>query len=143
MSCADSELWTSEEELATMSAVGASAAREHLPPLADAGVLDLIDGEEEVAQGVRMVPAPGHTPGHLAVEVANELLYLTDALLHPLQAARPEWGHGLDEDPEAAAATLRSLLGRAVASGLPVARAHMEGVFRVDRAGDAFELTKL
>jgi glyoxylase-like metal-dependent hydrolase (beta-lactamase superfamily II) len=134
MSRADWEFWTSEEELATMSAVGAAAAREHLPPLAAAGVLDLVDGEQDVAPGIRIVPAGGHTPGHLAVEVIGELLYLTDALLHPLQGARPELGHGLDEDPEAATATLRALLGRAAASA-PIACSHVDGVFRVEPAG--------
>lgn len=117
-------------------------AREHLPPLAAAGVLDLVDGEQDVAPGIRIVPARGHTPGHLAVEVIGELLYLTDALLHPLQGARPELGHGLDEDPEAATATLRALLGRAAASGTPIACSHVEGVFRVEPAGGAFELAK-
>jgi glyoxylase-like metal-dependent hydrolase (beta-lactamase superfamily II) len=143
MSRADWEFWTSEEELATMSAAGAGAAREQLPPLAAAGVLDLVEGEAEVAPGVRVLPAPGHTPGHLAVEVAGDVLYLTDALLHPLQAARPEWGHGLDEDRAEAAATLRTLLGRAASSGLPVAGAHVEGFFTVEPAGEAFALTRL
>jgi glyoxylase-like metal-dependent hydrolase (beta-lactamase superfamily II) len=137
------ERWTSEAELAQGSPAGASAAREHLPPLADAGVLDLVDGETEVAVGIRLLPAPGHTVGHLAVEVAGELLYLTDSLLHPFQAARPEWGHGLDEDPATAAATLRTLLDRAVATGLPVACSHVEGRFRVEPDGVAFRLSPL
>ncbi len=142
MSRVDWEFWTSEAELAEMSAVGAGAAREQLPPLAVAGVLELVDGEEEVVSGVRVLPAPGHTPGHLAVEVAGELLYLTDALLHPLQGARPEWGHGLDQEPEVATATLRSLLDRAVRNDLRVACSHVEGVFRVEPADAAFWLTR-
>jgi glyoxylase-like metal-dependent hydrolase (beta-lactamase superfamily II) len=140
MSRADWEFWTSEEELAEVSSVGADAAREQLPPLAAAGVLELVDDEEEVVAGVRLVPAPGHTRGHLAVEVTGELLYLTDALLHPLQGARPEWGHGLDEDPATATATLRAMLERAARSNLPVAASHVEGVFRVEPADPAFRL---
>jgi glyoxylase-like metal-dependent hydrolase (beta-lactamase superfamily II) len=143
MSRIDWELWTSEEGLADASPVGAAAAREQLPPLAAASVLEHVDGEEEVVSGVRVLPAPGHTPGHLAVEVAGELLYLTDALLHPLQSARPEWGHGLDQDREAATATLRALLDRAVQSHLPVACSHVEGVFRVEPADAAFRLARL
>jgi glyoxylase-like metal-dependent hydrolase (beta-lactamase superfamily II) len=142
MSRIDWEFWTSEAGLAEVSAVGADAARRQLPPLAAAGVLELVDGEEEVVPGLRVVPAPGHLAGHLAVEVVGELLYLTDALLHPLQAARPEWGHGLDENPATAAATLRALLDRAVHGDLPVACAHVEGVFRVEPADAAFRLTR-
>ena len=143
MSRADWEFWTSEEELAEVSAVGAGAAREQLPPLAAAGVLELVDGEEEVVSGVRVLPAPGHTPGHMAVEVAGELLYLTDALLHPLQAARPEWGHGLDEESATAAATLRALLDLADRNDLPIACSHVEGVFRVEPTDAAFRLTRV
>ena len=90
-----------------------------------------------------MLPAPGHRAGHLAVEVAGELLYLTDAFLHPLQSARPEWGHGLDEDPAAAAATLRALLDRAVRDDVLVASSHVEGLFRVEPADAAFRLTRV
>jgi hypothetical protein len=30
-------------------------------------------GEEAIARGVRFLPTPGHTPGHLAVEVGDGL----------------------------------------------------------------------
>ena len=136
----DWETFTSEAELAEMSATSAAVSREQLPPLAAAGVLDLADAETEVAPGVLMIPAPGHTLGHMAVEVAGELLYLADALLDEIQAARPELGHGLDSDAEAAAATLRALLGRAVQHDLPVACAHLKGVFRVEPAAGAYRL---
>jgi glyoxylase-like metal-dependent hydrolase (beta-lactamase superfamily II) len=139
----DWETFTSEAKLAEMSATSAAVSREQLPPLAAAGVLDLVDAETEVAPGVVMIPAPGHTHGHMAVEVAGELLYLADALLHEIQATRPEWGHGLDADPQVSAATLRALFGRAVQRDLPVACAHIDGVFRVEPEGDTFRLTPL
>lgn len=141
MSRMDWEYWTSEETLGG-TGIGAAVAREHLPPLVAAGVLDLVEGDEEVSPGIRLLHAPGHTPGHLAVEVTGELLYLTDAFLHPLQAVRPDWGHGLDGDPRSAAATLRALLGRAVESGIPIASSHVEGVYRVEDDSDAFALTR-
>ena len=30
---------------------------------------NLVNGEEEIVEGVRMVPTPGHSPGHMAVSV--------------------------------------------------------------------------
>ena len=141
MSRIDWDFSTSEASLAEMSPFAVGPAREQLPPLAEAGVLELVDDEVEVVPGVRAFPAPGHTAGHLAVEVSGELLYLVDALFHPLQAARPGWGHGLDAEPEVAEATLRALLDRAVEHDLPVAGSHLEVVFSVECAGDAFRLT--
>lgn len=40
------------------------------------------------------IPAPGHTPGHLAVSVTSEnerMLLLGDAITCPIQFARPAW----------------------------------------------------
>ena len=37
--------------------------RDRVEPLRDAGSVVLVDGELEVASGVRLVPTPGHTPG--------------------------------------------------------------------------------
>src|SRR5215210_4134335 len=51
------ELWA---ELDGPSPLAAGPAREQLPPLD--GVLEQISEEVEVADGVRLVPAPGHTP---------------------------------------------------------------------------------
>ncbi len=139
----DWERWTTEDALGQMPPATADIVRNQLLPLEGNGVLDLLEGETEIAPGIRVLPAPGHTPGHLAVEVANELLYLTDSFLHPLQAARPEWGHGVDEDPKTASATVRALLERAAASGLPITGSHLEERFRVERAGDAFDVARV
>jgi glyoxylase-like metal-dependent hydrolase (beta-lactamase superfamily II) len=144
MSKLDWELWTSEERLAEMSALSAGPAREQLPALRAAGVLDLVGRhEEDVATGVNVLPSPGHTPGHLAVEVWGEVLYLTDAVLHPVQALHPTWGQGLDREPEVAARTRHNLLALAAEQDIPVAAAHLEGLFRVEPAGPEFRLVRV
>jgi len=40
-------------------------------PLERAGLLRLVDGETQVAPGVTVVPAPGHTLGHQAVKIES------------------------------------------------------------------------
>jgi glyoxylase-like metal-dependent hydrolase (beta-lactamase superfamily II) len=49
------------------------AARPHLrektQPLHDAGLIDLVSGEQELLPGVRLVPTPGHTPGHMSIRL--------------------------------------------------------------------------
>lgn len=138
MSDTDWALWTSEEALAQMPEAVAAPAREQLPPLEAAGVLERVSGEGDVAPGVRALLAPGHTPGHLAVEVQGTLLFVVDALLHPLQVECPELGRGTDADPETAVTTRRSLLARASDRGLLVGASHIDLLFHVERAGDGF-----
>ena len=45
----------------------ASYLQENIGPLGEAGLLQLVDGETEIAPGVRVVPTPGHTAGHQSV----------------------------------------------------------------------------
>jgi glyoxylase-like metal-dependent hydrolase (beta-lactamase superfamily II) len=86
-----------------------------------------IDKETEVAPGVRTVPAPGHTPGHLAVLISSNgqsLLNIGDAALHPLHLERPEWESGFDLSGAAARATRRELLERAVSEKMHIMAFH-------------------
>jgi glyoxylase-like metal-dependent hydrolase (beta-lactamase superfamily II) len=65
-----------------------------------------------VAPGVTTMPTPGHTPGHLAVEVTSgdeRLLLLGDAVTCPIQLARPTWHSIGDVDVEEADRTRRRL----------------------------------
>jgi glyoxylase-like metal-dependent hydrolase (beta-lactamase superfamily II) len=122
--------WTSPAVLDGISELAATPARTHLPALAEAGVVEQVAGEVEIAEGVRLVPAPGHTAAHLAVEVgaSNGLLYSVDALLHPLHVDHPDWGRAMDSDPAQAVATRRSLLERASARGHAIAASHWDTI---------------
>jgi glyoxylase-like metal-dependent hydrolase (beta-lactamase superfamily II) len=122
--------WTSPAVLDGLSELVATPAREQLPPLAAARVLERIVGEVEVAESVCVVPAPGHTPAHLAVEVGNSggMLFAVDAFLHPLQVDRPDRGRGMDHDPDTAVATRRALLARAVERNHLIAASHWDVV---------------
>jgi len=89
--------------------------------------IELIDRETEVVPGVCALPAPGHTPGHLALLLSSEgrqMLNLGDAAVHPLHLEHPEWENGFDLEPGRALATRRSLLERAIADRMPVMAFH-------------------
>lgn len=89
--------------------------------------VELIGGETELVPGVRAIPAPGHTPGHLALLVSSggrQLLNLGDAATHPLHLEHLEWENGFDLDPSRALATRRSLLERAAAEQMRVMAFH-------------------
>lgn len=90
--------------------------RDSVHPVEDAGLLDLVDVPADgvdVAPGVRLVPTPGHTPGHVAVRLASggsAAVITGDCIHHPVQVPRPEIGSCVDVDPARAEATRRSLL---------------------------------
>ena len=89
--------------------------------------VELIGRETEIVPGMRAIPAPGHTPGHLALLLSSEgrrLLNLGDAAVHPLHLEHPEWENGFDLDPHRAVATRRSLLERAAAEHMHVMAFH-------------------
>ena len=85
--------------------------------------VELIDREADIVPGVRAIPAPGHTPGHMALLLASDgqrMLNLGDAAVHPLHLEQPGWKNGFDLDPEQALGTRRALLQRAVAEDMRV-----------------------
>jgi len=86
-----------------------------------------IDRETELAPGIRAIPAPGHTPGHLAILISSggeHLLNIGDAAVHPLHLEYPAWENGLDLSAAPAMATRRDLLERAVSEGMHVMAFH-------------------
>jgi len=89
--------------------------------------LEPIEAETEIAPGVIAIPAPGHTPGHVAILVASggqKLLNLGDAAVHPLHLEEPQWQNGFDLEAERALATRRQLMERAAAEKMHVMAFH-------------------
>jgi glyoxylase-like metal-dependent hydrolase (beta-lactamase superfamily II) len=112
------DFWTSEQAEQRLDEhvreVLLKSACENLPPIQ--GQIDLFDSETEIVPGMRAVAAPGHTPGHFALEISSEgeqLLCISDATLHPIHLEHPEWHAAVDFDPKQVVATRRRLLNRA------------------------------
>ncbi|NLU68332.1 MBL fold metallo-hydrolase [Streptomyces sp. HNM0574] len=90
--------------------------RDSVDPVRAAGLLDLVDVAEngtDVAPGLRLLPTPGHTPGHLAVGLRDDdatALITGDCVHHPVQLPHPGIGSCVDIDPVQAEATRRSLI---------------------------------
>lgn len=106
----------------------------------------LADAGAEVAPGVRLVSAPGHTPGHAAFHVSSgaaQLMISNDVAYVPaLLAPHPEWQGAYDQDGAMAVATRRSLLDRVIAEKMAICGAHFpfpgSGTFVKDGTGYAF-----
>jgi glyoxylase-like metal-dependent hydrolase (beta-lactamase superfamily II) len=117
-------------------------AQKNLPPLK--GRIELLDAEKEIVPGVRAIPAPGHTPGHIALLIASsktQLLHLSDAVLHPLLLENPGWRNVFDLDPDGALRTRRGLFDRAATDKINVLAYHFPfpGLGRVKTSGSSWK----
>jgi glyoxylase-like metal-dependent hydrolase (beta-lactamase superfamily II) len=89
---------------------------ENLEPVETAGQLELVRGEVELAKGVRIVPAPGHTEDHCAVELESEgemAVYVGELAQHPVMLERLAWISSFDVLPLVSLETKRRMLDRA------------------------------
>jgi glyoxylase-like metal-dependent hydrolase (beta-lactamase superfamily II) len=109
--------------------------REKVLPLADR--FELVTGETEIAPGIRVQPAPGHTPGHLIVR-AGSFAAIVDLVAHELQLADPDLVFVNDMDPATAAATRRRVAAELAEEGAPVIAGHFFGLGRFEPAGKGF-----
>jgi glyoxylase-like metal-dependent hydrolase (beta-lactamase superfamily II) len=113
-------------------------------PLHEAGVLDLIEGEREVVDGIRVLPSPGHVPYHQSVLIESEgaaALFLGD--LVPTAAHLPlPWIMGYDVEPLVTLESKRRILARAVEQDWLVVFEHDASVAwgRVRHDGKAYGL---
>jgi glyoxylase-like metal-dependent hydrolase (beta-lactamase superfamily II) len=107
--------------------------------LENLGLLDLDAGDHEIVTGVRVVHAPGHTPGHRVVLLDGEesgLLIAGDLLHVPPQVVRPEWTSEHDEHPDTASEARIRWVGEARRQGWLVAFSHFGRPFgRVETDG--------
>lgn len=134
------DFWASGEHRG-MFAEMAGTARTHLEPLREAGLLELVDGEAEVASGIRVFPTPGHTPGHMSVAVESggeRAIVAGDVVLTEWAFEHPDWNAAPEALPEVAAWTRRNLLERACREGGLFQAFHLSDVGRLEEAGDAF-----
>lgn len=96
------------------------------------GMLDLAEGDHVVSPGIRVVHAPGHTPGHRValLELGERTLMLAGDLLHlPVQVARPEVLGNHDVDAEEACRSRVRLVQGAREGGWLVAVSHFARPF--------------
>ncbi len=111
ISQAEWDFWFSDAAATKASAVMVDTARRNLDPLEER--LILVEDASEIVPGVRAIAAFGHTPGHIALSIASggdQLLHVSDAVLHPLHLEHPDWTPVFDILPEQASASKRRIL---------------------------------
>ena len=122
------DFWTAALARGSLPPALAQPIEEQLRPLERAGLLDLVAEDAEPAEGIRLVPAPGHTPGHVAVAVGADpepMLFLADVVVHPLHFEHPTWGTAIETDERLMVETRERLFTTAADERLVVAASHL------------------
>jgi glyoxylase-like metal-dependent hydrolase (beta-lactamase superfamily II) len=143
---ADADFWLSKENLEKAPDAmkdffkGAQAS---LNPYVTAGKFKAIEAEGELVPGIRAIPAPGHTPGHMFYEVSSkgQKLVAWGDVMHvaAVQFPDPSVTIQFDSDSKAALAARKKAFADAAKQGYFVAVAHISfpgiGQLRADGAG--------
>jgi glyoxylase-like metal-dependent hydrolase (beta-lactamase superfamily II) len=103
------------------------SARRNLIPNRDR--FDLVKDNAEVLPGIRLVPAPGHTPGNSMVEISsgnNRLLCIGDIIHSHIEFTDPEYLALFDVMPEQAIETRNRIFTEIAGAGTPVFACHFQ-----------------
>ncbi|MEP6827677.1 MAG: MBL fold metallo-hydrolase [Aestuariivirga sp.] len=106
----------------------------------------LVESGAEVAPGVKILDAYGHTPGHSVFEVASDkdqLMISNDIMYLPgILGPHPEWQGAYDQDGPMAVTTRRRIVDRVIAEKMMICGAHFPfpgaGAFAKDGNAAAF-----
>ena len=86
---------------------------ESVAPIFEAGIADFVEANHIVGNGVSFESTPGHTPGHISVNIESKgekAVISGDMMHHPCQIAKPEWVTPFDNDNKAAMETRKAFL---------------------------------
>lgn len=127
---------------------GGLAAQRAILDMMEARGLREIGMEEVILRGLTAVPLPGHTPGHIGLQVESggeRLLHLADLIHSPMQFAHPEWSPTFDVDTQVSIPTRRTALARAADVEALSFLYHLPfpGLGRVEPRGQGFAWTAL
>lgn len=106
-----------------------------------------VDGEAEVAPGIRTLPAFGHTQGHTAHVISSggkQLIATADVTNIPsLFAEHPDWRAAFDHVPDQAIETRKRVFDRAIADKAMVAGYHwgLPNAGTIARDGNGYAFT--
>jgi glyoxylase-like metal-dependent hydrolase (beta-lactamase superfamily II) len=102
-----------------------ASAQKNLPGVQ--AQLDLADPDTEIVPGITAIAAFGHSPGQMALRISSaeqRLLFVADAIVHPLHLEYPETIGMTDHRPNEMVETRIRLLEMAVREKSPVSTSH-------------------
>ena len=147
---AEFAFWMEGEAESLFGAEGSSAQRSALSICRTQ--IECIDMDSRIAESgdttIRAIPSPGHTPGHIGIEVLSrgQRLWLMVDTIHALfQLEHTDWSPRFDVDPELARVTAKELLGQAAKQQVPVHLYHFPfpGIGTIKETGPGFAFSPI
>src|SRR5262245_27705912 len=123
----------------------AAVFNDSVKPIMDAGRAELIASDARLSDEIRMIPTPGHSPGHMSIHITSageEGLLTGDVAHHPCQMAHLDWSSTADSDPKQSAATRRELFSHFADRPVLVIGGHFDAG-HIRRDGEAFKYVAL
>lgn len=120
------------------------ASRAQLAPYAGGREMLSMNKQSEIAPGVTAIPLPGHTPGHMGLEIASNgasLVIWGDIVHAPAyQFSHPDWSVAFDSDATTAIASRTRMFDMAATNDSMVAGMHLDfpALGYVERRDDAY-----
>ena len=112
-------------------------------PVLRSGRAELVEMDADLGDGLRLLPAPGHTPGMFCVSVdrgEGQVIFVADVFHHPLQCREPDWSTSFCVDPALATKTRRALFAEIADTPTLVVPEHVPfpTIGRIESDGERF-----
>jgi glyoxylase-like metal-dependent hydrolase (beta-lactamase superfamily II) len=135
---AEYDYWTEQNKKAEVPPFADSVL-----PVVEADRAEIVGNDFAIGDHVRILPTPGHTPGHVAFALGkgkDSAVFSGDLMHTPLQTLYPELSPKFDVDPAQAAVTRRNFLERYCDTDTLCCTAHFPSpsVGKIKRKGNAF-----
>ena len=123
--------------------------QDSVQPVLDAGLAEIVDSHHEIEPGVSLLPAFGHSPGHVMVKLDSNsqgktqtAYVIGDVIHHPLQVEHPEWSSQFCWNADLASAMRQTVLETVADNGSWLVPAHFPTptAVRVESDQDGFWL---
>lgn len=103
--------------------------------LQQAGLLELVEGDRDLSAEVKLIAAPGESPGHQIVRISSQgqtFYCLGDLYHHPAEVEHPSW-MSIWDDATTNVASRSTLAEAALADNALLVAAHIPGIGRLER----------
>lgn len=120
--------WSSADEIGDGRAAGSDGCFEDsVLPVMESGQAELVDGDHEIAKGLWLEPSPGHSPGHVCMNLQkgdDRAIFSGDLMHHPIQCAYPSWNSRFCYDPVQSRSSRETFVDRHADTDMIVLAAH-------------------